>query len=628
MKPALGLLVLSLALPAVASAPVAWGESAMVKLRPDAAPRAQSELHLTGARNEFVSFQVGVHGGDTGLRDVSASLSGLEGPARISGADVTLYRVAYLNTKRASVPGTPVGLWPDGLVPDVDEIAGEQRRAFPFDVPAREARAVWVDVHVPVNAPPGEYRGTVAVTAQGHASEVPVRLTVVAAELPSTPSLASAFLLWPPHVCLAHTGSPDCSVEQQEALLPRYHRMALEHRITLSSAFPRVPRPWSTFDATWGPLLDGTAETRLPGARMTSVEYVGEPSEQGVADFAAHFQERGWLERAYDYVGDEPPHGISFEALRKRAELTRRVAPGLRTLVTTNARELARYRLEELIDLAVPLVNHIDGQRSTYDAFLARPRRELWLYQSCMSHGCAYGTNAPENKPGAGWPSYMVDRSAAKARAMEWVSFLEGATGELYYQTVGMLASAWTDQFRYNGNGDGTLFYPGTPSAIGGATDVPVASIRLKLIRLGVQDYEWLKAVSDAGDPSFARKIARELIPSASRVTDDGAAFERARLALIERYLELTGGTQPATGPSAPEASPAPGTSAPPQAGAPVTSDPRSPGASLDPEAEPAAGCSTSGATEAVGGALLLMGWLLLERRRAFARARRPGRGG
>ncbi len=50
------------------------------------------------------------------------------------------------------------------------------------------------------------------------------------------------------------------------------------------------------------------------------------------------------------------------------------------------------------------------------------------------------------------------------ARALEWVSFLEGATGELYYQTVGMLSTAWTNQFRFNGNGDGTLFYPGTPS--------------------------------------------------------------------------------------------------------------------------------------------------------------------
>jgi hypothetical protein len=45
--------------------------------------------------------------------------------------------------------------------------------------------------------------------------------------------------------------------------------------------------------------------------------------------------------------------------------------------------------------------------------------------------------------------------------------------------------------------------------------------------------------VSDAGDPDFARKVARELIPAAWKVPDDGTAFERARLRLIRRYLEL-----------------------------------------------------------------------------------------
>ncbi|MFL5347926.1 MAG: glycoside hydrolase domain-containing protein [Hyalangium sp.] len=604
----------------------------MVKVRPDSAARSQPELHLTAARNEFVSFQVGLQGGDTGLRGVRASLAGLEGPARISGTDVTLYREEFLKTTKATVAGTPVGRWPDGLVPDVDEIAGEQRRAFPMDVPAGEARAIWVDVHVPMDAPPGEYHGVVAVTADNSSSsEVQVQLTVVDATLPSTPSLATAFLLYRGNVCRAHTGNTTCSPEQLKQLLSRYQRMALEHRITLANAIPQISQSWSAFDAAWGPFLDGTAPSRLPGAKMTSAQFMGARTAQAIADFAAHFQERGWLERAYDYVGDEPPYGISFETLSQRAALTRRVAPGLRTLVTTNSREMESHKLSDLIDLAVPVVNFIDGtqqpfqgdQRTTYQAFLSKPKRELWLYQSCMSHGCAYGTNAAENLPNAGWPSYMVDRSAAKGRAMEWVSFLEGAKGELYYETAEMLGSAWTNQYIYNGNGDGTLFYAGKPSVIGGTTDVPVASIRLKLIRLGVQDYEWLKAVSDAGDPDFARKVARGLIPSASHVPDDGAAFEKARLALIDRYLELTSlHDSPSTEPLNPSASaPSPGSA--PQ-GNPSTG-PQLPSSSvLQPDDEQQqVGCSAGGATASAGGALLVLTWLAIERRRVHARARR-----
>ncbi|MCY1072874.1 DUF4091 domain-containing protein [Archangium lansingense] len=607
----------------------------MVKVRPDTAPRALSEeIHLTAARNEFVSFQVALHGGDSGLRGVRASLPSLDGPARISGPEVTLYREDFLTTRQPSTPDTPVGRWPDALVPDVDELANETRTAFPFDVPARESRAIWVDVLVPMDAPPGDYLGTVEVTSDGLRENVPVRLTVVDALLPSTPSLATAFLLWSPHVCRAHTGRTDCSRQELEPLLARYQRLALEHRVTLSSAFPRVSGAatwdvpdWASFDATWGPFLDGTAPSRLPGARMTSLEYLGEYSPQALADFATHFRERGWLERAYAYVGDEPPFGTPWPEIRERATLVKQVAPGLRVLLTTNIQQLRKERMEELVDLPVPLINHMDGTSAQYSEFLSQPGKELWLYQSCMSHGCEYGTNAPENKPGAGWPSYMLDRSAAKARALEWLSFLSGATGELYYQTVGMLSSAWEDQFRFNGNGEGTLFFPGTPQRIGGATDVPVASLRLKLIRQGVQDYEWLKLVSDAGDPDFARQVARELLPSASRVTDDGAAFDRARLRLVHRYVELTGQRSPdggsADGGSA-DGDSADGGSADGDSTDGHSTDGRSAPATLseEPDATATGGCSTGGGTSALAGVLALAALAFSARRRAHAHAR------
>ncbi len=41
-------------------------------------------------------------------------------------------------------------------MPDVDSYAGEKRNAFPFDVPAGETRAVWVDILVPENAKAGD----------------------------------------------------------------------------------------------------------------------------------------------------------------------------------------------------------------------------------------------------------------------------------------------------------------------------------------------------------------------------------------------------------------------------------------------------------------------------------------
>ncbi|MBN9685847.1 MULTISPECIES: DUF4091 domain-containing protein [unclassified Corallococcus] len=542
---------------AAQSAPRVWGETATTKIRPGTEPGPRAALQLVAARNEFVSFQVGLHGGRAGLTGVRASLGALQGPGNIGGRDITLYQETFLDITRSSTGNSELGRWPDGLTPDRDESVGEKRQAFPFDVPAGEARAIWVDVLVPKNAPPGHYKGTVQVTADhGFQSKVQVHLTVVDALMPSTASLRSAFLLWPPHVCLAYTGTPACGEETLVPLLQKFHRLALEHRISLASAFPRRPGEatwslpdWETFEENWGPFLDGTAPSRLEGARMTSWQYLGPATAEGLAEFQEEARKRDWLSRAFDYVGDEPPYGITFEAVEERATLSRQAAPEVRTLLTSTAQDMETYQLLGLIDTIVVLDNFLDGtkppyvgnQVEHYTDFLSQPHRELWTYQSCMSHGCVAEDAPPENQPGQGWPSYMADRPATKARAQEWVSFLAGATGELYYQTVGMLSTAWTNQYRFNGNGDGTLFYPGTAERIGGATNVPVPSIRLKLIRLGVQDFEWLKAVSDAGDPAFARRVAQRLVPSAWRVPDDGAAFDEARLCLIRRYLELQG---------------------------------------------------------------------------------------
>jgi len=613
-------------LPAAAFAgPRVFAESPMVKVRPTYAAHADSGVRATAARNEFVSFQVVVHGADTGATHVRAALPALSGPSSIGGADVTLYREAFLNITTPTGPNTITGRWPDALVPDVDEISGERRNAFPFDVPRNEARAIWIDVHVPADAPPGAYSGAVHVTADGgFSADVPVSISVVRAQLPSTPSLSTAFRLYAPNVCRAHTGLSDCGgATMTNSLIDRYERMALEHRFTVSNPFQGLPpADWSAFDTAYAKYLDGTSQTRLSGARMTSAEYPGARVAADYARFAAHFEARGWLERAFDYTADEPPYGVSYSTALQRANLVKQSAPGLRTLITTTLPNADANGLTLVTDIMVPVVNWMDGvdppyvgdQRPAYDGFLGHARGKLWLYQSCMSHGCAYGTTLPENRPGAGWPSYMVDVSAAKNRAMEWISFLERASGELYYETAMALPTAWTNVYQFSGNGDGTLFYPGTPAMIGGTTNVPVASIRMKMIRLGMQDYEWLKMVADAGDPAFSQSVARGAVPTAHDVPDDGAAFEHARSQLISRYLDLTatGSSDPiSTPPSGPVPDPGPGS------GHTSTIAPGGDGAS-----NATGGCSATGAGSAAVPGLLAILALRQRRRARVGRAR------
>jgi hypothetical protein len=529
----------------------------MVKVRPQTPPRADTGVGLTGARNEFVSFQVVVNGNDTGASAVTLAFPGLNGPngASIGGPDITLYREAYLDISTPSFPDSATGLWPDGLIPDKDEIAGEHRSAFPFSVPAQNAQAVWVDIHIPQSAPPGVYTGAAAVSgAQGLSRSVQVTLTVAPFTLPSTPSLSTAFLLDYNLVCQAHTGNTECNFDDpvKFGLLSRYAQMGLEHRLTLTNLWPAPAAGggWATFDTYAAPFMNGTTAARLPGATATTLQYMGPLDVASYAGFQSHLSALGWLSRAFDYTGDEPPLGASYAAIQSRAALVRAGAPNLATLVTTTTQNAASGGILADIDNITPVVNWLDGdaapyngdQRPLYAPFLAQgPVKKLWAYQSCMSQGCASGSAVPENTASAGWPTYLVDAAAGRNRGMEWVSFLEQVQGELYYETAMSLPNAWSSVWAFNGNGDGDLFYPGTPGKIGGSTDVPVASLRMKMIRMGLQDYEWLKRVADQGDPAFAKAVAKALVPNAWQVPDDGAAFERAKLQLVARLNQQMG---------------------------------------------------------------------------------------
>jgi hypothetical protein len=167
---------------------------------------------------------------------------------------------------------------------------------------------------------------------------------------------------------------------------------------------------------------------------------------------------------------------------------------------------------------------------------------ELWLYTSCDSWGCG-------GRDQSGWASYAIDASGSQNRAMSWLCFLYGATGELYFQTVGSLASAWDGggQWVNGGNGDGNLFYPGLPGTatgtgqppLGGTDPIPIESIRLKLIRAGRQDYEYLRHLADHGQEEEARSIAASLFPNTYTTVREDTAVEQAREQLVQAVANL-----------------------------------------------------------------------------------------
>jgi uncharacterized protein (TIGR03382 family) len=535
--------------PLAASAADVWVASGSEKIRPDAKPRPATEVRIAAARNEFEAFQVVVTGPAS---QVSARVSALDGPGRLD--DVKLYRVDLINVTNASAVDGGLGQWPDALVPDVDDVVGEKRNAFPFDVKSGESRAIWVEVRVPPDAKPGVYGGTVTIASAEGEAKVPVTLTVWDFTLPSTSSLRTSFAMYYGDLAGGH----GVQAGNDAAIRARYAQLGLDHRISMTSvADDGHQGDFGHFEQFYGGLVNGTAPTRLPGAKLTAVRFVGNStSVDQHKQWADYAKGKGWFDRLFDYTCDEPPLTCSWDEINTRTNAVHAADPGFKTLVTTQIWDAESHNVLDGIDIMVPVVNWIDDkpgndhagdQRAKYDGFLARSRqKELWLYQSCMSHGCGgtvdIGNPSNDDVYFTGWPTYMIDASAPRNRAMEWISFIERATGELYWESGFAFGhDAWSNQWDFSGNGDGTLFYPGTPSRIGGSTDIPVASIRLKMIREGMEDYEYLKLLADLGHADDARNIAKTLFPSASSTDVSPEKLLAAREAIAQQILAASG---------------------------------------------------------------------------------------
>jgi Family of unknown function (DUF6067) len=216
---------------------------------------ATSAIHLAGARNEFVAFQLCVEATSGELRNVRVEVS---------------------------VPGTRVEVFKNWYVRDGDwfaEVAAPQRDAFSIPDPLNHVagqrnQSLFVDVWIPHDMVAGNYPGRVRISADGVAPfELPVALTVRPFTLPDTLSF---------DVDLNGYGTP-ADAEHELAM----HQLAHAHRATLNllgynqagradaAAVPSLEgsgrairvKDWAAFDQRFGRYYDGSAFADLPRRR-------------------------------------------------------------------------------------------------------------------------------------------------------------------------------------------------------------------------------------------------------------------------------------------------------------------------------------------------------------------------
>jgi hypothetical protein len=555
-----------------------WVTDSLQKVHQDSGtPGSVHWAVLSAAKNEFADFQVHVHAEDSPI-ELSVAVSDLvnlrTGTVISHLTNVVVYREAYLNIATRSNANGTLGLTPDILIPSVDPYYRQTRNAFPYTVAAHRNQSAWIDVLVPPSAPSGYYKGIVTVSDAGKTiATLPVLLSVWNFALPSTATLKTAFRMTGYGFCVQAYGSeancgayPGAHGQWTAGVdLSRVDQavMFLDHRVSLSNLVFTTPydNNWNTFNKLYGPLFNGSAantRTMLAGAQLTNIEFNG-GSNATRQQWASNFRAHGWTPKLYDYTCDEPPENCGWEDIAPKAAANRAAVPPIPTMVTTNITSASQHNVLPSIDILSPVVDQMDGQyeknqRPSYDSWLGIPGHRLWWYQSCDEASTC--DNGKPGDPNQTYGSYMIDSTPVGNRVFQWLAYLHGIETELYYfvdycwsTPCGYPAKStdpWQSIYIFGGNGDGTLEYPGTPAKIGGTTPIPLPSIRLKHIRDGMQDYEYLAALDRAGYSTLARKTAESFIENPYTFNTAPQAMLYARKALGVKLHELSVSPAPA----------------------------------------------------------------------------------
>ncbi len=476
-----------------------------------------------------------------------------------------------------------LGNYPDILIPTVDPYHNQITNAWPTTVAAGKNQSAWVDVHIPSNAPAGYYLGSVTVkSGTVTLTNMPVIIGVwqwpSGGHMPSTSSLRSAIPTGYADACIQFyrgysgcgaypgaNGNPDLGVTLS---LVDENILLLDHRFSgLGFIYPPYTTTFTGLETYYGPLLNGTAPTMLSGARSTAASYGG-PGAQNLSyiqNWISEFAKNGWSATLLDYNVDEPHSTADWARLNSNATSIHSSTPPMPSLVTTQIYDATQNNSLNSIDWMVAVINCLDiagtssynscgpgaligNQRPTYNSWLSgkccgsgSPTRQLWSYQACSSAGtCSNGTVG--NKFNT-FPNYDIDGVSAANRVMEWLTFLHSETGELYYDDTYSWTSGnpWNSVYDFGGWGDGTLFYPSTsgtsnyvtqPGGSQLAHPTYLPSVRLKHMRDGMQDYEYLTAITSNGQGIIVQQQIANWITNSYTFETSGTGLQIARLHL------------------------------------------------------------------------------------------------
>jgi hypothetical protein len=450
-------------------------------------------VHLRGARGETLGLQLRLSDG----RSREARLTLPAGAATVTGFSVGSLAVRERST---SMYGASEGR---GSYPDV---------LTPAHGPVRTSTLAYFDVAIPSDATPGRYGGTLEVDAR----VIPAVLDVSCARI----DLKKHPLVWvfyaPREIARAHDlpdGDGAALIDKEE----EYDALFREHGAYLASDLPPArfqARERFVHDVSYWPVaIDTTSDDAIAASvRQWTALFAG----SAVTPFAIPVDE---------------PHTSAEKARARHVAEVIGASGGGRPRLLRAVTDAFSSSYGDAFDVFVSPKNIplVERERAPLG-------ERFWTYNG--------------RSPEAG--SMVLDSEGSALRTWGWIA--ERYHVALWYAWEGLYFSdryngggptdvahnpISFDERRHGGtdfgNGDGVLAYPG-----------PLASLRLKVLRRGLQDRLLLEELAALGAPAKAREIVTRVIPTALGEAGAGAtwpttevAWERGRLQVLDAIEDL-----------------------------------------------------------------------------------------
>lgn len=497
-----------------------------------------SAVKVYAARNEFEPFQVVIKPTSSGTVQVTVGEFG-------AGITTELYQVKYINITTPTdylgrTGDNPDPLWPLANGADVQ-------------VSANQNTSIWVSAHVPDTTPGGDYTTTLQIGSVA----IPVSLHVFDFSIPQEVHVKSQMNF--SHETILTKYGVSGEGEEYWYYVDKIKQFFIDHRLTpkgvlwsggltTSGGAPYIDYNCTTEVFTdnrgiWGfeqpaeRFLNGTglmngvfdqafndgtgfpsfmtmtfqsndaSADQRPGTfcgytRSSSDWYTGNnPNSPYNREWFAYMHAAqdylnslNYLDKAYYYMANEPQDQTDYDAVAWYSQELKKAAPDLKLMVSEEPKP--------------EIYNHPTYTGSKIDIWLAhlglqfdpeisfeRQRNhneETWIY-------FLHGTRLPRFNP------ITIDHPGIEGKLTGWFLWKYRLRGIAYYSLNNWSTNPWTSPLYYGQNGNRFLIYPPSESnaniAYGANNHRFVPSIRLEMLRDGLEDYEYLYLLNTSSAP-------------------------------------------------------------------------------------------------------------------------------